>query len=113
MRKHVQQAGGLACSLWLQTACSSSSSCQRCLHSYFRAAGCCCRFGASSDHWRRNLPELGRSCRAYAIDLIGYGYSDKPDPRELGPPSSFYNFHTWSSQVRSGAALLGACRPGS
>lgn len=35
------------------------------------------RFGASACHWRKNLPELGRSCRAYAIDLLGYGYSDK------------------------------------
>lgn len=36
-----------------------------------------CRFGASACHWRKNLPELGQSCRAYAIDLLGYGYSDK------------------------------------
>ena len=35
-------------------------------------------FGASADHWRRNLPALGAGgFRAYAIDLLGYGYSDK------------------------------------
>ena len=34
-------------------------------------------FGASACHWRKNLPALGESCRAYAIDLLGYGYSDK------------------------------------
>jgi hypothetical protein len=34
-------------------------------------------FGASSDHWRKNLPVLGQGCRAFAIDLLGYGYSDK------------------------------------
>ncbi len=36
-----------------------------------------CSFGASADHWRKNLGELGQSCRAYAIDLLGYGFSDK------------------------------------
>ena len=36
-----------------------------------------------SDHWRKNLPVIGKSCRAYAIDLLGYGFSDKPDPRQV------------------------------
>lgn len=36
-----------------------------------------CSFGASADHWRKNLPVVGQSCRCYAIDLLGYGYSDK------------------------------------
>lgn len=112
-------------------------------------------FGASADHWRKNLPVLGQGCRAFAIDLLGYGYSDKvraapeavqpgqgraggivshrsptcqrggqrpvaprcpcppalpfpsssppglqPDPRQL-PPSSLYNFPTWSRQLRA------------
>lgn len=56
-------------------------------------------FGASADHWRKNLPVLGESCQVYAIDLLGYGYSDKPDPRQL-PPTSIYNFDTWSQQLR-------------
>ncbi len=34
-----------------------------------------------SDHWRKNISVLGQSCRVFAIDLLGYGYSDKPDPR--------------------------------
>lgn len=29
----------------------------------------------------------------------GYGYSDKPNPRLAGPPSSLYNFDTWSDQL--------------
>lgn len=37
--------------------------------------------GCHSDHWRKNLPVVGERNRAYAIDLVGYGYSDKPDPR--------------------------------
>ncbi|MEL6352177.1 MAG: alpha/beta fold hydrolase [Cyanobacteria bacterium J06627_28] len=52
-------------------------------------------FGASSIHWRKNLPELAKSCRVYAIDLIGYGKSDKPLP---GEPLN-YTFETWGAQV--------------
>ncbi|KAL0403721.1 UNVERIFIED_CONTAM: putative aminoacrylate hydrolase RutD [Sesamum radiatum] len=55
-------------------------------------------FGANSDHWRKNLPVLAQSHRVYAIDLIGYGYSDKPNPREL-QVKSFYTFETWGSQL--------------
>lgn len=40
-----------------------------------------------SDHWRKNLPILGLKCRTYAIDLLGYGYSDKPSPRYISNPS--------------------------
>uniref|UniRef100_A0A7N0THL0 AB hydrolase-1 domain-containing protein n=1 Tax=Kalanchoe fedtschenkoi TaxID=63787 RepID=A0A7N0THL0_KALFE len=55
-------------------------------------------FGANSEHWRKNIPALARSHRVYAIDLIGYGYSDKPNPREFGD-TSFYTFETWASQI--------------
>ncbi|XP_076930005.1 uncharacterized protein LOC143594626 [Bidens hawaiensis] len=55
-------------------------------------------FGANSDHWRKNIPVLEESHRVYAIDLIGYGYSDKPNPRELGD-TRFYTFETWGAQL--------------
>ncbi|KAK6146284.1 hypothetical protein DH2020_020153 [Rehmannia glutinosa] len=55
-------------------------------------------FGANSDHWRKNLPVLALSHRVYAIDLIGYGYSDKPNPQELHV-KNFYTFETWASQL--------------
>ncbi|KAG8369553.1 hypothetical protein BUALT_Bualt14G0025400 [Buddleja alternifolia] len=55
-------------------------------------------FGANSDHWRKNLPVLAESHRVYAIDLIGYGYSDKPNPENL-QLKSFYTFETWASQL--------------
>lgn len=55
-------------------------------------------FGANADHWRKNLPVLGKTCRAYAIDLLGYGFSAKPDPRDR-PVNSIYNFYTWSDQI--------------
>ncbi|GJT25665.1 pheophytinase, chloroplastic [Tanacetum coccineum] len=55
-------------------------------------------FGANSDHWRKNIPVLAESHRVFSIDLIGYGYSDKPNPRELGD-NPFYTFETWGSQL--------------
>ncbi|GFP94197.1 pheophytinase chloroplastic [Phtheirospermum japonicum] len=55
-------------------------------------------FGANSDHWRKNLPVLAQSHRVYAIDLIGYGYSDKPNPQNL-QVKNFYTFETWASQL--------------
>ncbi|KAL9235037.1 hypothetical protein vseg_009837 [Gypsophila vaccaria] len=55
-------------------------------------------FGANSDHWRKNIGVLGKSHRVYAIDLIGYGYSDKPNPRDYGD-TPFYTFETWASQI--------------
>ncbi|HBB30551.1 MAG TPA: alpha/beta hydrolase [Cyanobacteria bacterium UBA8803] len=52
-------------------------------------------FGASSGHWRKNLPVLGENCRCYAIDLIGFGASAKPTPGlEMN-----YTFETWGRQV--------------
>ncbi|MEM1308238.1 MAG: alpha/beta fold hydrolase [Cyanobacteria bacterium P01_H01_bin.153] len=52
-------------------------------------------FGASSDHWRKNISELARTNRVYAIDLIGFGKSVKPFP---GDPVS-YTFETWGQLV--------------
>ena len=52
-------------------------------------------FGASSGHWRKNLPVLGENCRCYALDLIGFGASAKPIPgKEID-----YTFETWGQQV--------------
>ncbi len=38
-------------------------------------------FGGNADHWRKNVGPLGAKHRAYSIDLLGYGFSDKPDPK--------------------------------
>jgi pimeloyl-ACP methyl ester carboxylesterase len=52
-------------------------------------------FGASSDHWRKNLPELGVGHRVYAIDLLGFGLSAKPTPT----PELPYSFETWAQMI--------------
>jgi pimeloyl-ACP methyl ester carboxylesterase len=52
-------------------------------------------FGASSIHWRKNIPALAKTCRVYAIDLLGYGKSAKPAP---GQPLD-YTFETWGQLV--------------
>jgi pimeloyl-ACP methyl ester carboxylesterase len=56
-------------------------------------------FGGNADHWRKNLPDLSSACNAYAIDLLGYGFSDKPDPRS-SPVNTIYNFENWGRQIR-------------
>jgi pimeloyl-ACP methyl ester carboxylesterase len=35
-------------------------------------------FGASTDHWRKNISELSQEFEVYAIDLLGFGRSQKP-----------------------------------
>jgi len=35
--------------------------------------------------------------KSYGLDLLGYGYSDKPNPRDFAV-NELYNFETWSDQ---------------
>jgi pimeloyl-ACP methyl ester carboxylesterase len=35
-------------------------------------------FGASAYHWRYTVPELSKKFRVFAVDLLGFGWSDKP-----------------------------------
>ncbi|GAB4214700.1 MAG: alpha/beta fold hydrolase [Synechococcales cyanobacterium] len=53
-------------------------------------------FGAHSDHWRHTWPDLARSHRVYALDLLGFGQSDKPQPNQPLP----YTFSTWGELGR-------------
>ncbi|MEB3358476.1 MAG: alpha/beta fold hydrolase [Synechococcales bacterium] len=36
-------------------------------------------FGASTDHWRKNIADLQQFTEVWAIDLLGFGRSAKPD----------------------------------
>ncbi|XLS55238.1 hypothetical protein HN51_004993 [Arachis hypogaea] len=53
---------------------------------------------ASEQRDCNHIPVLAKSHRVYAIDLIGYGYSDKPNPCQIGD-HSFYTFDTWAAQL--------------
>ncbi|MBF2097580.1 MAG: alpha/beta fold hydrolase [Gloeomargaritaceae cyanobacterium C42_A2020_066] len=35
-------------------------------------------FGASTDHWRKNIRDLSQDHRVWAIDMLGFGRSQKP-----------------------------------
>jgi len=41
-------------------------------------------FGASTDHWRKNIHELQADFEVWAIDLLGFGRSAKPDQQYSG-----------------------------
>ncbi len=48
-------------------------------------------FGAAIDHWRDNIPALAENHTVYAIDLIGFGGSEKP--------ATHYSIYLWVEQV--------------
>ena len=49
-------------------------------------------FGASTDHWRFNIPILSNKYEVHAMDLIGFGKSPKPQDIE-------YSGSLWKDQV--------------
>ena len=52
-------------------------------------------FGAGTFHWRKNIPDLAATAQVYAIDLLGFGKSDKPSPNI----EASYTFETWGQQI--------------
>jgi pimeloyl-ACP methyl ester carboxylesterase len=60
-------------------------------------------FGASLGHWRHNIPVLAQQAEVFALDLLGFGASDKPRSR-LGDEAEqegaeHYCFPLWAEQV--------------
>ena len=60
-------------------------------------------FGACKDHWRYNQNKISSIAPCYAIDLVGFGDSSKPESQLLyeNKTSSNFNycFDNWSQQV--------------
>jgi len=50
-------------------------------------------FGASTDHWRKNIDELSRYYRVWAVDMLGFGRSEKPNIDYTGD--------LWRAQVQA------------
>lgn len=50
-------------------------------------------FGASTDHWRKNIHQLKGDFQVWAIDLLGFGRSAKPDLQ--------YSGTLWRDQLHS------------
>ena len=67
-------------------------------------------FGASVGHWRHTMPALAAQADVIAIDLLGFGASDKPRSRladePIQPGSVRYCFDLWARQVADAAISL-------
>ncbi len=50
-------------------------------------------FGASTDHWRKNMAELSQDHQVWAIDLLGFGRSQKP--------ALTYTGELWRDQLKA------------
>mmetsp|Transcript_26574 Transcript_26574/g.26821 ORF Transcript_26574/g.26821 Transcript_26574/m.26821 type:complete len:340 (+) Transcript_26574:40-1059(+) len=56
-------------------------------------------FGGNADQFRENMPfMLENGHKSYAMDLLGYGYSEKPDPKAYDV-NYLYNFENWAHQT--------------
>ena len=56
-------------------------------------------FGASVYHWRYNVPALAAAgCRVYALDLLGFGWSEKP-------LADYQSYGLWKEQIAGGCGV--------
>jgi pimeloyl-ACP methyl ester carboxylesterase len=72
-------------------------------------------FGANLRHWRHTIPVVAEVAEVYAIDLLGFGASDKPPSQLLGEPlrpgAVRYGFALWAELVAEFIASQGIGSP--
>ena len=60
-------------------------------------------FGACKDHWRFNQKKISSIAPCYALDLVGFGESSKPESQLLYEKKTTNNFNycfdNWSQQI--------------
>lgn len=69
-------------------------------------------FGACKEHWRHTVPALIENHQVVAVDLVGFGGSDKPASRlksEASRQGWTYGIDSWAEQV---VALIQTLQPG-
>lgn len=65
-------------------------------------------FGASLGHWRKNIPVLAEGgYRVFALDLLGFGASDKPDLEYTVELWRDLLYDFWAAQVKEPAVFVG------
>ncbi|MFQ3597965.1 MAG: alpha/beta fold hydrolase [Chloroherpetonaceae bacterium] len=50
-------------------------------------------YGAMWQHWNRNIPAFAESYKVYALDLLGFGESEKPNTQ--------YGLALWAKQIKA------------
>lgn len=64
-------------------------------------------FGISGEHWRHNMPELSKQHMVYALDLVGFGGSEKPPENYSISLWVEQVFDFWSTFIKQPAVIVG------
>ncbi len=70
-------------------------------------------FDSSVLEFRRLLPQLGGTHAAWAIDLLGFGFTDRPADLDFAPASiKTHLYYTWKTLIKQPMVLIGASMGG-
>jgi pimeloyl-ACP methyl ester carboxylesterase len=64
-------------------------------------------FGAAIGHWRYNMPALAQEHTVYALDLVGFGGSEKPPTRYVSSLWVEQVFDFWRTFINQPMILVG------
>lgn len=70
-------------------------------------------FDSSVLEFRRLLPRLGETHATWAIDLLGFGFTDRPADLDFAPKSiKTHLYYTWKTLIKQPMVLIGASMGG-